>query len=101
MSWDKKTVSFSRINSFIEILELLNHPYELKIVKAVKDNGNDYNYDEESNGLINLHTLTFNDKIVVDYIQRSDDCDTDDYIHSVIMNQSEFNIDTFDYDREE
>jgi hypothetical protein len=80
MSWNKNTLNHSQVNRTIELLDELGIPYTLEAIGEVKAIGlNDM--------MSYIHTywmrrLSYNDKVILEHILRSWDCDVDDIICS-------------------
>lgn len=78
MSWDKNTVDCSRLDTYKAILDELGLPYELTVKIAVRGMG--LNDDEDT--VYELRRLQYNNFVILERMERTSDCDTDDVITS-------------------
>lgn len=86
MSWDKNTINFSEVDTFIRAFRLLGIPhsdYKLRQIGKVLGRGLNDRDDE----FYILRRLEVADKIILEYIERHSDCDIDDVIKSVIFDK--------------
>lgn len=84
MSWNKNTIYDSSIPLTEEILKDNNIPYKKIEIGEVEGIG--LNDGEEP---YKLYMLIYKDKIIVDHMVRTHDCDCDDTIESVTFNINE------------
>jgi len=88
MSYEKNTYNFSQIDSIIYTLESLKHSYTLIEIGKVKGfgcNDLDIYFGDYTGGIIKYYTLRklqFKDKIFLEQMHRTYDCDSDDTIMS-------------------
>lgn len=73
MSWNKNTIH-SYLNDLVKVLDAANAPYSLTDRGIVGDFG--LNED----GPITLRTLVYTNVVLMEQMQRTEDCDSDDYI---------------------
>jgi hypothetical protein len=78
MGWDKNTWIGSNVDSIVETLDKLGHPYSVQTIGHVRG----YGLNDNDNQEYALRRLRYDDKVVLEYIQRSHDCDIDDCIDS-------------------
>jgi hypothetical protein len=81
MSWDKQTARQSGIPATVECLETLHIPYNLKLIGAVSDRAEWSSPDDE----IGLYRLAYQDIIILERMERTSDCDTDDIVRSYVF----------------
>lgn len=77
MGWDKNTVNHSQVDTIISVLKQLNYPYEIREIGQVVGSG-----ANDSGKTYPMRRLSYGEWVVLEYIQRSNDCDADDYICS-------------------
>ena len=87
MSWDKNTVNCSHIDSIVGTLQQLGVPYSLVVMKEVRGRG--FNDDIPSTAapfLVDkfylIRRLEYNKFVILERMERTTDCDTDDLICS-------------------
>ena len=86
MSYDKNTVNTSTVDFAIEMLKDLDIPYELETIGKVQGFGlNDLDYPDD---FYDIRRLTYGDFVILEQMNRTNDCDFDDIISS-----SKFRID--------
>lgn len=87
MSWNKDTINVSEIDSTIRVLETLNEPYKLIILGEVMGLGlNDtLGHGQEE---YPIRKLEFRDKVVLERMDRTEDCDADDYLVSFMFDKN-------------
>ena len=91
MSWDKNTIVCSQINAIISTLDICKKPYTLSVLGNVQGHGlNDDLIIEDNSGELypgskyyDIRKLEFEGIVILEQMQRSHDCDTDDMIISV------------------
>ena len=86
MSWDKNTVNASSINMIISILELETIPYEVVNIGNVTDMGLSSAYDDDE--MIPLHKIITNNAVYLERMERTDDCDFDDFIRMYMFTKA-------------
>ena len=86
MSWNKQLSICSKIDAFVEVLELLNEPYEL-IELARYDDPSAWAMPEDT---FPIRRLTFKNKVVLEQYKQNNDCDMNDDVVSY----------TYDIDKE-
>jgi len=81
MSWNKNTLNFSQIDTIIEVLITLKEKYTLISIGRVKAFG----LNDSILGLYShcLRKLTYKNQIIIEQMQRTSDCDSDDLIVSL------------------
>jgi len=88
MSWDKNTLNFSTLDATIKVLKMFSKKYKLTVLGKVKGLG--LNDDYTANDTYTLRKLTFENKIVIEQMQRTYDCDSDDIIVSIEFDKKTF-----------
>jgi len=73
MSWDKNTINMSTIDDIIQVLKDTKTSFKVTTVKEVR--GYDLN-----DTLYKLQKLEYANKILIDQMIRTTDCDTNDVI---------------------
>lgn len=79
MSWDKQTIHQSEVDAITKVLDILSVPYSVKIIGEALDRGG-YMFDDEKP--ISLRRLEFVNRVVLERVIRTADCDADDTIVS-------------------
>ena len=83
MSWDKNTINGSDVIFAASLLEAVGTPYKLtKIADASANGMNDTIDDRDS---YPLYRLEFRDRVALDRIERTYDCDGDDVIKTYVF----------------
>jgi hypothetical protein len=85
MSWDKNTFVVSEIDSIIKTLVSVDVPYTVEVIGHVSGVGiNDSEFDGGSwtNKKYPIRRLMYKDMVVQEVMERSHDCDFDDYLKS-------------------
>jgi hypothetical protein len=88
MSWDKQTIVLSFVNATIATLKDLNILYTLTELGQVQGNGrNDDDLGKDAEGdpipigrCYPIRKLEYGDVVILEQMQRTHDCDTDDVI---------------------
>lgn len=81
MSWNKNTVDNSFVDRTIELLDELEIPYKLTTLGEVHGLG--LNDDYARNGKpYEARRLEYGDFVILERMERSADCDSDDYFIS-------------------
>lgn len=91
MSWNKNTVVVSDIDSRVDMLKENGIPYTLTILGKVSGMGLN---DAASQGILDsssylIRKLEYKDKLIVEQMQRQQDCDFDDHLVSIKFLKSE------------
>ena len=84
MSWDKNTVNCSHIDSIVGTLQQLGVPYSLSVMREVRGSGA-HDYEAEApreRKVYPLRRLEYNKFVILERMERTTDCDTDDLIGS-------------------
>ena len=93
MSWDKNTVSRSKLDEIARILDILEIPYTISVIGTVDGWGsNDQQFDKEGPSGHNMHQIRklVSEKLVVlECMNRTEDCDSDDEIVSYTFRQKD------------
>jgi hypothetical protein len=97
MSWDKNTLNFSVINATLDILRDLGEPFVLSIIGNVMGNGiNDEEWTKDEDGdpypqlkYYPIHRLEYKNTVILEQIQRTQDCDCNDTIISFKFKKEE------------
>lgn len=89
MSWNKNTTNLSKLDIIASTLDSAGIKYELKELGQVKAMGLNDEYLEIEN--YKLRSLIYKgisgvQKIIAEQMQRTDDCDSDDFIISIGFN---------------
>lgn len=87
MSWDKNTYYVSEIPTIIGVLEQMSEPYILTKLGQVKGMGMNDDFDDKD--YYDLYQLEYKDNIVLEQMQRTCDCDSDDILTSIHFNKGE------------
>ena len=83
MSWDKNTISISKLEAVKETLDGLNIPYQLSIIDTFRGRGlNDDPYMDGTDTIYELKRLQYAEKVILEYVELDADCDVDDVIYS-------------------
>lgn len=83
MSWDKQTVDYSDIKIVLDTLNVIGVPYVLTELGKIRGNGlNDIN-EEGTETYYSLRKLEYANRVILDQMQRTHDCDSDDCIVSI------------------
>ena len=77
MSWNKNTVTLSFVDATIKVLRDLGVPYSLSVIGKVKGIG--LNDDDKP---YELQRLAYSQVVILERMERTTDCDTDDIITS-------------------
>ena len=87
MSWDKNTINMSQIDNNIKMLDNLKIKYKLIKLGEVEGHGNNDTYweitYEEEIKKYPIRKLEYGNKVIIEQMLRSKDCDMDDYLVSV------------------
>lgn len=86
MSWDKRTVRDGQYDGIKGTLRLINIPFNEKIMSKI------YSADCYYPVEMDLRQLTFDNYIVTETLETSDDCDFDDNIVTTITTRDKSNI---------
>jgi len=87
MSWNKNTSVMSQIDNTIKLLISTDTEYELTVLSKIKGLGlNDEILDKEH---YFIRRLSFRDKVMIEQMQRSYDCDFDDHLVSISISKDE------------
>ena len=87
MSYNKNTISTSKINAILKVLKNLNQSYSLKEIGVVKGYG--VNDDCAETDIHKLRRLEYDDNVIIERMVRQTDCDADDVIESIEFKKSE------------
>jgi hypothetical protein len=85
MSWDKNTRNCSEVDKTIELLKELKIPYKLKVLGTVTGYGLNDDYAESDKH--EIRRLEYKEKVILEQMRRSDDCDEEDIIISKKFNK--------------
>ena len=90
MSWDKNTINCSHIDSIVRTLQQLDTLYSLTVEKEVRGMGlNDDIPSTAAPFLVErfypLRRLEYNRFVILERMERTTDCDTDDLICSYLF----------------
>ena len=88
MSYNKNTVNYSHIDTIIEVLWELHISYTVVNLGKVVARG--VNDDHHGIATYTMRELTYKDIIVLERMNRSSDCDSDDVISSYKYNIKEY-----------
>ena len=88
MSYDKNTISISEIDNTIELLKELGIEYKLTELGEVVGYGLNDEYSETDKHKI--RKLEYKDKVILEQMVRTEDCDSDDYIRSRKFDKDKF-----------
>ena len=80
MGWNKNTIVASAIDFTIDTLKNLGVPYTLTTLGEV--NGDGLNDDYFGTGKYPIRRLEYLDKIILEQMERTYDCDFDDHLKS-------------------
>jgi hypothetical protein len=98
MGLDKNTIRTSEIDTDINILKELNHPYILTELGKIQGRGINDLYSEADEDEYPIRKLEYGNIIILEQIERHTDCDMDDIIRSFKFNKvnepSEWQIET-------
>lgn len=95
MSWDKNTINLSNLVGYIELLKELEIPFTIEARGSVKGMGlNDNDEWDEKNKCPKmkyylLSKLSVGNLVFIEQMQRTNDCDSDDYIILLKFNKDE------------
>lgn len=89
MSWNKNTYDCSEIDSKIEMLEEFDIPYKLKIITSVIGMGLNDHYSSSGKIDYPIRILKFKDKIFIEQMIRTYDCDSDDMLRSLEIKEED------------
>ena len=79
MGWNKKTRIESKVDGMIQVLDANKIPYTLSTIMKVHD----WSFNAAHSGIdLPLRKLQYSDKVVLERIERSNDCDCDDVVVS-------------------
>jgi hypothetical protein len=78
MSWNKNTISASKIDTTIELLKELGFKYNLTELGKVEGNG----LNDIDNTNYPIRKLEYNQVVILEKMIRSEDCDENDIIRS-------------------
>ena len=87
MSWNKATVNYSKVDTIIDVLKELGIPFEVQVIGSVRDMSLDASYEDHP-VLCSLRRLSYANKVVLEKMHRTWDCDADDTIISVSFDAS-------------
>jgi hypothetical protein len=93
MSWNKNTINLSRVDSFIEVLNILKEPYSIAVLKRVTGRGLNDGAIFGEERIYDLRRLGFKDKVMLEKITQTADCDSDDIISSELFDWNDEPID--------
>ena len=79
MSWNKNTIRTTEIDATIKALNHADVPYTVEVLGTVQGNGLN---DDYSDGVYECRKLTYGDVVLMERIERTSDCDMDDYFTS-------------------
>lgn len=92
MSWNKQTKNQSDLDSIAEVLEHLNISYNIITIVQIEGRGLSDDYfgynlidDEEGVKMYDIRALQYRDRIVLEQMIHTMDCDADDVIVSKQM----------------
>lgn len=80
MSWNKNTINFSSLNAIKQVLDDLRIEYTLEVKERVIGQGNNDEFFGENP--YELRRLSYRGFVVLEQIQKTSDCDSDDMIIS-------------------
>ena len=87
MSWDKNTISFSKLGAVKEVLDDLIIPYEVSTIATFRGRGlNDDFFMDGTDTIHELRRLQYGNKVILEYVELDADCDVDDIICSQQFN---------------
>ena len=89
MSWNKNTYVCSEIDTVIRMLKELDEPYTLTYLGDVRAMGLNDDYGPEPKEFYSIRKLEYRDKIILERMERSCDCDMDDTLVSYTYNRGE------------
>lgn len=79
MSWNKNTISISKLDAVLETLDNLGVPYELSTIGEFVGRGLNDGWDT---AMHYLRRLKYKDRVILEYAELDADCDVDDIIAS-------------------
>jgi len=82
MSWNKATANCSEVDAIIKVLKELGVPFEVQVIGSVRDMSLGASYEDHP-VMRPLRRLSYANKVVLEKIHRTWDCDEDDTICSV------------------
>ena len=88
MSFNKNTINMSDIDRIETVLIILKEPYTIEKIDTVKGLG----LNDDIDGVDAQHSLfklCFRDKVVIDRMERTMDCDCDDCIVSYVIDKDQ------------
>ena len=85
MSWNKNTINLSFVDATVKVLRNLEIPYSLSPRWYARGYGVNDGDDKE----YPLHRLQYNKIVILERMERTTDCDTDDVITSTQFNLEE------------
>ena len=84
MSWNKNTINNSQLYTFAYTFGKVRRPINIEIIGYAEGYGLNDIY-EDNIGLYPIRKLSFDDIVVLEQMQRTVDCDTDDTIVSIMF----------------
>jgi hypothetical protein len=82
MSWNKNTINLSQIDAWINLCKSNNMAYELTVLGKVRGRGlND-------DGDLEIRRLRCGESVLLERMERTADCDSDDLIQSYQYNRA-------------
>lgn len=78
MSWNKNTVISSHIDAMIHVLEITRVPYNVSVFADARGFG----LNDSGDTVYPLRRLQFGDRVFLEQMSRTCDCDADDTISS-------------------
>ena len=87
MSWNKNTIRITQVDTTLKVLCKANIPYTLELLGSVGGRGlnDDVWWDGEGNevdAMYDCRKLTYGDTVLMERMDRSSDCDSDDFFTS-------------------
>jgi len=86
MGWNKNTIDNSNLRIVEKVLKLIREQYKKKLIATVEGRGLN---DDLMDGEYKLYAIYVRDKIFYDQMWRTDDCDMDDFIQTVVVDKKD------------
>jgi hypothetical protein len=89
MSWDKNTANVSSLNSVVQVLKNLDEHFTVTYMGEVRAMGVNDDFCDPPIDVYPIRKLEYRDKVILERMERTHDCDSDDMLVSLTFTKGE------------